>query len=62
MSKAAERSKSVRRETLRESSAWRMSCISLRRAVSVRVVSGLRRDGEIVFGEAGKQLLENNLL
>ena len=35
VSKAAERSKSVRRETLPESSARRMSFVILRRAVSV---------------------------
>ena len=35
LSKAAERSQSVRRETLPESSARRMSLVILRRAVSV---------------------------
>ena len=43
VSKAAERSKSVRRETLPESSARRMLFVIVRRAVSV-------------LGEGGKQI------
>ena len=72
MSNVAERSKCVRRETLPESNARRMSFVISRRAVSlhvicyfekdcfsavVRAVSGLRRTDEIMFSEIGKQLL-----
>ena len=54
VSKAAERSKSVRRETLPESSARRMSFAIFRRAAMVRAVRGLRRTDELVFSETGK--------
>ena len=56
VSKAAERSKSVRRESLPESRARRMSFVILRRAcfsAMVRAVSGLRRTDKLVFSEIG---------
>ena len=65
VSKAAERSNSVKRETLPESSARRnVICYFERGTFSamVKAVGGLRRTDETVFSEVGKQRLENNLL